>query len=279
MKKIGKILVILLFVFMLIPNVSAKEKEVLEIDFSKIYADLSNMTMDQSIGFYYLSELDDPAVYLDYDDENVTISDVNGKILLYTNENHLYVLGDGVGEEDNIYVEIPEEDQDEAGYSAISVKFGPLKKLPDTYVIDLTKYSDWQELNPNEREVISFFNDKNLLNINDDYSVISSPKKKVLVNITYDDENYTSLYTIPENVTKEDTITYVLTEEDKNQFRDSDMNLFLLNYKSVQVIFSNKAAITNVTENAYTFNNAIFLVLLLVVGIGLVGIHFVKEDE
>lgn len=255
--KIKKIILTIIFTFMFMPIlVNAKE---LEIDFSKLYDDLSNYSHIQQEGWNYLVDIEEvklisggdiiypheESVYSAFSsyksDALVGYTNAQGKLLMtFDYPNNYLAIMNNLTESDNIRVNIDPYlvddyalDEELKNYDSIYVKFGaPIpKEDEDTLTVNLYQIKNRNELNDMHMILAEYFYYKKIINVNWIRSVgyVSNSSNKQLLSLNDIDGEIK----IADGITYKDNFEYTFTEEDLTLLRE----VMRFPYKKLKVVF------------------------------------------
>lgn len=216
MKKILKLLFIILVAFTILPIKTWAEEEGknLVIDFSKITCEW-DISMNQETG---LNILEYNGILRSLGEDISYLLNSEGKQLVKYQNNKIEVL-DEVDESDNIEYTLTEEDYNNLTeylpkYNKIIVKFGKANFDATDYVILVEEGKNFLDFSEYANGGAAYdFPRKGILNTAI-MQFIQSPEGKTLFTLDsmfFDDANVT--INIPNDVTEEDDITYLVTEE------------------------------------------------------------------
>ena len=259
MKKMLKALLVLLMVFTIFPTKIWAEEKNIVIDFSKITCEWDiSVIQEEGLGF-----LEDNGILIRSNEDNSTYySNSNGKQLITENrQNNKIEIADGVGESDNIEYTLTEEDKNShkvlKSYNKIILKFGKANFDATDYVILVEEGKSFYDFSESDLVgAMRIFPQKGILIFSEEVIISSLSEKKLFTySLNMEDTNFKT--NIPNDVTEEDDITYLVTEEAHAKSREIYSNDIFSNYDKVIVNFSGKDY-SNETDTTLVINMSDF---------------------
>jgi len=259
MKKMLKALLVLLMVFTIFPTKIWAEEKNIVIDFSKITCEWDiSVIQEEGLGF-----LENNGILTRSNEDNSTYySNSNGKQLITENrQNNKIEIADGVGESDNIEYTLTEEDKNShkvlKSYNKIILKFGKANFDATDYVILVEEGKSFYDFSESDLVgAMRIFPQKGILIFSEEVIISSLSEKKLFTySLNMEDTNFKT--NIPNDVTEEDDITYLVTEEAHAKSREIYSNDIFSNYDKVIVNFSGKDY-SNETDTTLVINMSDF---------------------
>lgn len=233
-----KILILLITLSILIPfNISAKDEKVLTIDLSK-YTSVYEMNLLDGSYYQHAYELNLLQKATENDIKYITNSS-GKKLMTYDNDaNPLaylpssYRILDGIGENDKIEYTVPLNNEaltpEQYKYDKVVLKFGPQDFSKEDYIIEVRPGYKLIEDYSYLATLIGAGNLSDILTCKMVYN-FKSLSGKLLFTKEKGIRESENIIRIPSDVTKDDDIIYILTEEEKEEL-GNEFDKIIINF-------------------------------------------------